>query len=309
MRLAYVVVFMFIGLCVGLILAVFDRLADIHHRKFLLLWSVATLLFMAAGGVIGYLLRKMLTAFRKKEEALVELNNMVHELSRLQSEMAKLERLNLIGHFAAGLAHEVRNPLTTVRGYLQFLSKNKSLQPHFSKFDLMIQELDRTNAIITDFLSFVKKPGEGMKAQNLNDILQHIHPLLEADAFSQNKNFKLNLLTTPNVTINANEVIQMVLNLCRNGLEAMQNHGTLVVRTYQDVNHVVLAVQDEGCGISEELMEKLGTPFFTTKESGTGLGLMTCYRIAARHHAKIGVESGSDGTRFYVHFPIYDSPW
>lgn len=104
--------------------------------------------------------------------------------------------------------------------------------------------------------------------------------------------------------MDANEISQLVLNLCRNGLDAMQVDGTLTIHTYCENEQVVLSVDDEGCGIHSENLDKLGTPFFTTKVNGTGLGLATCYSIAERHHARIDVESDSGGTTFFVRFPI-----
>ena len=93
------------------------------------------------------------------------------------------------------------------------------------------------------------------------------------------------------------------MNLYRNGLEAMSPGKVLTISTYmEDENYVVLAVRDQGEGIKPEILEKLGTPFFTTKDNGTGLGLGVCYAIAARHHAKIEIQTGPEGTTFFVKF-------
>ena len=222
------------------------------------------------------------------------------ELSRVQAEMGQLERLNLVGQMAAGIAHEIRNPMTTVRGYLQLLGAKSEFQTHGSTFELMIEELDRANSIISEFLSIVKNGPTERENQNINSILQHLYPLLEADTLNQNKQIVLEAGDTPDILLNAKEISQVVLNLCRNGLEAMQEGGTLTIRTYIEDGQVVLNVEDEGCGINSESMDKLGTPFFTTKDNGTGLGLSTCYSIADRHSAKIDLKSS---TAFFVRFP------
>ena len=297
-------IFIFLGFIIGLALALLDRWLDAHHRSFIFSWSMVILFFMIAGQVIGNLLVKTLNTLKKKEESISEQKITMLELSRLQSEMARFERLNLVGQLAAGLAHEIRNPLTIVRGYLQFLGTMSELQPHNAKFDLMIQELDRSNVIITEFLSFVKDSSDEMISQNLNDILLHLYPLLEADAFSQNKYLLFQPITVPDIIVNAKAITQLVLNLCRNGFEAMNDQGTLIIQTYLEDDHVVLTVKDEGVGILLEDLKKLGTPFFTTKENGTGLGIVTCYRIAEIHKAKIKVESDSSGTKFFVYFPF-----
>ena len=225
------------------------------------------------------------------------------ELRRMHTEMANLERLNLVGQMSAGIAHEIRNPMTTVRGYLQLLGAKREFQSFGSMFELMIEEIDRANLIITDFLSFAKNSPTDRRSQNINDILRHLYPLLEADTITQNKLIVFEPGETFDILLDANEISQLVLNLCRNGLEAMQVGGTLKIRTYIDNEDVVLSIEDEGCGLSLEDIERLGTPFFTTKENGTGLGLATCYSIADRHNARIDFKSGSGRTTFFVHFP------
>jgi len=232
-----------------------------------------------------------------------KIRNHITEMNQLQAEMARLDRLNLVGQMAAGIAHEIRNPMTTVRGYLQLLGAKSEFQPHASAFELMIQELDRANSIITEFLSIVKNSPPDRQCQNINEILQRLYPLLEADAFTQSKQIAFEAGETPDILLNAKEISQLLLNLCRNGLEAMQVGGTLTIRTYIEDDHVVLCVEDEGGGIPSEYLEKIGTPFFTTKDNGTGLGLATCYSIADRHDATIDLNSGSSGTTFFVRFP------
>ena len=108
----------------------------------------------------------------------------------------------------------------------------------------------------------------------------------------------------PNLELNGNQITQLILNLTRNGLESMQERGCLIVKSYVGDGKVVLAIEDEGCGIPPENLRKVGTPFFTTKDFGTGLGLATCYKIAESHNAKIDIDSSSRGTTFFISFPI-----
>ncbi|MHB1654444.1 MAG: ATP-binding protein [Desulfitobacteriaceae bacterium] len=229
--------------------------------------------------------------------------NGITEMKRIYAEMARLDRLNLVGQMAAGIGHEIRNPMTTVRGYLQLLGNKPEFKSRRSTFETMIEELDRANSIISEFLSLAKNAPTERQCQNINDILRHLYPLLEADTFTQNKQIVFEKEETPDILLNAKEICQLVLNLCRNGLEAMKERGTLAIRIYTEGEQVVLSVQDEGSGIPTEYLDKLGTPFFTTKENGTGLGLATCYDISNRHNARIDVESGSNGTTFFVRFP------
>ncbi len=173
-----------------------------------------------------------------------------------------------------------------------------------STFDLMISELDRANGIITEFLSLAQTKRTELKSQNLNDILNNLYPLLQADTFTQNKQICFIPGEIPYLELNVNEITQLVLNLTRNGLEAMPERGCLNVKSYVEDITVVLEIADEGCGIPPENLRLIGTPFFTTKDSGTGLGLATCYNIAESHNAKIDIDSSSRGTTFFISFPI-----
>ena len=221
-----------------------------------------------------------------------------------EEEMARLDRLNLVGELAASIAHEVRNPMTTVRGFLQILKSRDSLHENTDYFDLMISELDRANGIITEFLSIAKTKTELYTVVRLNNLVTSLYPLILADATNQDKRVVLETKEVISLPMNEREIRQLILNLTRNGLEAMTTGGILKIKTYMEANSIVLAVQDEGSGISQDIMAKLGTPFLTTKEGGTGLGLATCYNIAERHHAKIEVESSSAGTTFFIRFQL-----
>ena len=171
----------------------------------------------------------------------------------------------------------------------------------------MIEELDHANSIITEFLSLAKSNKTDFESLNLNELLQNLYPLIEADAFNQNNALRFIQGDIPQIKLNQKEITQLILNLCRNGLDAMPNGGCLTIETYVKNSVVVLSIQDEGHGIPNHLLSKLGTPFFTTKERGTGLGLAICYKIVESHQGKIDIESSSKGTKFLVSFPIQPS--
>ncbi|MFC5471331.1 response regulator [Cohnella suwonensis] len=219
-----------------------------------------------------------------------------------EKEMARLARLNLIGEMAAGIAHEIRNPMTTIRGFLQMSKKNRNMTIEY--VDIMLEELNRANGIITEFLSLAKNKTTYMKIANLNDILSSMEPLIQAEAMLSGKHLHVHYGPGADLLLDEKEIRQLVLNLAINGLEAMSPGGALTIGTQRAGNDVVLNIEDQGCGIREEYLEKLGTPFFTTKETGTGLGLAVCYSIAARHKAAIEVTSGSAGTAFSIKFRI-----
>ncbi|WP_342513517.1 GAF domain-containing protein [Sporosarcina sp. FSL K6-1522] len=226
------------------------------------------------------------------------------EKKNYEKELTRLSNLNLIGQMAAGISHEIRNPMTTVRGFLQLLKKEDDSETHRGYFTLMIEELDRANSIITEFLSIGNTRTSDVEILNLNTIIQDMMPLIGADARNQSTFIQFEMNDIPELLLNRDEIRQLVINLYRNGLEAMQAGKVLTISTYQEnENEVVLAVRDQGEGIRPEVMEKLGTPFYTTKDNGTGLGLGICYAIAARHHAKVDIRTGTGGTTFFIKFP------
>jgi len=226
----------------------------------------------------------------------------VTEHRKLEKEIAQLDKLNTIVELASVISHEVRQPMTTVRGFLQHLYNKTEDEKFREYFDLMIEEIDRTNSILQGFNSIAQNKECVRTRCNLSAIIKTLSPLLETDAVSQGKTVKFDLKKTPDILANSNEIRQIILNLTRNALEAMSFGGCVTIRTYQKDTKSVLEVQDQGTGIKPEHLEKLGTPFFSTKESGTGLGLYVCYEIAQRHGAKIDCQTGEKGTTFSVEF-------
>jgi len=234
------------------------------------------------------------------EPCLLTVVNDITDRLQFEREMARLDRLNLTGEMAAGIVHEIRNPMTTVRGFLQ-LSKSK---PSAAYTDIMIEELDRAHHIVTEFLAVAGVNPTNRRTKQLNTIIEALYPLIESKAMYANQQVRLELdEACPQLQLDEKEIRQLLLNLALNGLDAMQEEGgQLTIRTYCAEQEVIMEIEDQGCGIKEELIAKLGTPFFSTKANGTGLGLSVCYKIAERHDAVIKVKSSEQGTVFYVHF-------
>ena len=223
-------------------------------------------------------------------------------IRQMQIEMNRLDQLNLVGEMAIGIGHEIRNPMTTVRGYLQILRGKEHYQKEYELIDLMIEELDRANEIITESLSLAKNKMVERKPLNINSILKSVFPLLKTNAIINGKGINLTLEEIPDLLMDEKEIRQLVFNLVNNALESSPADKNVEIRTYMEYDEVVLAVRDQGQGIDQETLKNLGKPFFTTKEYGTGLGLAICYGIATRHNAKIDVDSNSNGTTFLVRF-------
>jgi len=223
----------------------------------------------------------------------------------LEQVAARADRMNLLGEMAANVAHEIRNPLTTVRGYLQMMITKDELSNNYkNRFGLMMEELDRMNAIISEYLLLAKDKRAELKNCSLNGIVDKIFPLIQADAAASNVLVNLDLEEIYTLYLDENEIRQLLLNLVRNGVEAMPTGGELTIGTSLEQDKIVLSIKDQGTGLPTHIQKKLGTPFLTTKDTGIGLGLPICYRIANRHNAVISVKTDDQGTTFFVSFTL-----
>lgn len=232
--------------------------------------------------------------------AIIDVSNQ----KRLEEEIQRLDRLNLIGEMAAGIAHEIRNPMTTVRGYLQ-LYERRSIDPEeVEDIQLMLEELDRANAIITEFLALGKNKNNKLVQKDVNEIIEAIYPLVQAEAALGDKEIILQLgPMLPKVLIDGKEIRQLLLNLVSNALQSM-DEGQVIIRSFIEQEEVVIAITDQGHGIPDEIKNKIGTPFFTTKDSGTGLGMAICYSIVQRHNGKLDFTTSPSGTTFFIRFSL-----
>lgn len=237
-------------------------------------------------------------------ESLLTVSQDITESKKIDAEIKRLDRLNTVGEMAAAIGHEVRNPLTTVRGYLQMFQRKPEIDKYREQFAIMIEELDRANAIITDFLSLAKNRTIELKLHNVNDVISALQPLLQAEALRTGHKLEIDLSFIPNIHMDEKEIRQLLLNLARNGFEAMAPGQALLIETGVTNGSVELKISDSGPGIAPEVLDKLGTPFLTTKVNGTGLGLAVCYRIADRHGAGITVSTSTSGTKFTVSFKL-----
>jgi two-component system, sporulation sensor kinase E len=228
--------------------------------------------------------------------------NDITERKRFDREMARMDRLNLVGEMAATIAHEIRNPMTNILGFTEILKNETEKTPNSIYFDFIIEELHHANSIVEEFLFLARSKPLLLKKQGLNAILNAISPLIQASAIHEKKDVDFELNEVAEIQLDEKEIRQMVLNLVRNGLEAMDDGRKLTIRTFMNQNDVVLTVSDQGKGIPPDVMENIGTPFFTTKEKGTGLGLAVCYSIATKHNADIKIKTGSKGTTFFIIF-------
>lgn len=237
------------------------------------------------------------------QDCILSISNDITRFRQYQNELFRLDSLNLMGQMAGSIAHEIRNPLTSIKGFLQLFRQEYKYREDGESIDLMIDEIDRVNNIISGFLSLAKMSSINLHLSNLNDCIVGILPLINADALTNDVSVNSRFDPIPSSMLDESEIRQLLLNLARNAIQAMPEGGVLSISTFSDEDGVNLVVQDQGKGIPPEIMAKIGTPFFTTKEGGSGLGLNVCYSIAERHNARISIDTSSQGTSFKVTFP------
>ncbi|GAA0373448.1 two-component system sensor histidine kinase NtrB [Paenibacillus motobuensis] len=229
----------------------------------------------------------------------------ITELEALRMELNHVERLGLVGQMAASITHEIRNPMAVVRGFLQLMrEKSPASLEHY--YRIVMEELDRANGIINDFLSLAQNRVVKMELYRLHEIISELTPLLWADANLRGQSIEVRLdENAPLLMLNHKEIKQLILNLGRNAMEAMGEKGKLTLEMRLQPDGVELYVTDTGPGIPPAQKERLFEPFFTTKSKGTGLGLSLCLSIMERHGGRINVESEEGvGTTFIVFFPF-----
>ncbi|MDQ0214642.1 two-component system sporulation sensor kinase A [Oikeobacillus pervagus] len=215
------------------------------------------------------------------------------------------EKLALVGQMAAGIAHEIRNPLTSIKGFIQLLSKEMKEKQEI--FRLLLSELDRINFVVNEFLVVAKPTAVEFKPHDINKILLDVNYLLETQAIMNNIEIQMNTAShLPLVNCGENQLKQVFINLIKNAIEATAFGGKITV-TSGDVNdeEIYIKISDTGCGIPKDRLPNLGQPFHTTKEKGTGLGLMVCYSIIESHQGTMKIESQEGvGTTIIIHLPV-----
>lgn len=218
----------------------------------------------------------------------------------------QMEKLALVGELAAGIAHEIRNPLTSIKGFIQLIGEKKGQDIPAFYYETILEELDRIDQIVGEMVVLAKPVQEAKSEVNLYKVLQDTVNLIDYQASQQE--VKLILKFEPELpTIQgvSDQLKQVFINLLKNAIEAIEKSGTVTIQARRQGDKVVVTVEDTGKGMSKEVIEKLGTPFFSNKDMGTGLGLMITYRIIQNHDGEVSVHSKVGiGTQFRVRFPV-----
>jgi two-component system sporulation sensor kinase B len=220
-------------------------------------------------------------------------------------QIQKAERLRTTGQLAAAVAHEIRNPITVVNGFLQLYKEDsrvpEDVQQHFK---LMLNELNAAEQVIHDFLALAKPREEKLEKVDVQDALHSVIDLLSSYALMNNIDFSISFKEAAYIQCSTIEFKQLLVNILKNAIEAMPHGGTIVISAGRAGSNMAICITDSGVGMTQEEVKLLGTPFYSLKSRGTGLGLMICYNIAKKYHGDITFTSQKGkGTTVSLQFP------
>lgn|GEM_PF-588349 len=232
----------------------------------------------------------------------------ITHLEELAQQVQRADKLAIVGELAAGTAHEIRNPLTTINGFIQLIGKD-SLDGHTQQYiELILKEIDHINEIIKEMILLAKPAYPSKALSSINSIIKDIEILMIPEAILYNVEIKSNLQSgLPYIELDERQIKQVFINLIKNGLQAMPGGGTFHINSAHDANNrrIEVTFTDEGEGIPQDRLAKIFEPFFTTKEEGTGLGLPVSYRIMKNHNGDLHIKSVfGEGTKVTLFFPI-----
>jgi two-component system sporulation sensor kinase B len=224
---------------------------------------------------------------------------------KMQKELQEIEKMIVVSQIAASVSHEIRNPLTTVKGLLQvFRERDLSLEKRQHLTEVALHELDTAINIISDYLTFAKPQSEKVTFLNLSEELQQVISVLTPYANMQQVTLTCVMETKQQILGDSQNFRQCLINLVKNCIEASPN-GRVDISVLTIREHVVIRIKDNGTGMTDEQIHRLGIPYYSTKEKGTGLGMMVAFSIIKVMKGTIEVESEINmGSLFVISFPL-----
>ncbi|QRG67044.1 sensor histidine kinase [Brevibacillus choshinensis] len=230
----------------------------------------------------------------------------ITEQEQVQEYLNQSEKLAMVGQLAAGAAHEIRNPLAVIYGFIQLLQQQLSDQEQQRHYlPLILQEIERVNQIVTELLMLSKPSMPNYRNVRLADVFHSILPLMKAEALLHGIEIIDRCDSDTRIHVDVEQLKQILLNLMKNSVEAMKEGGILTVESRLDEKYVHLHVRDTGEGISPEYLVRIFDPFFSLKEEGTGLGLPISRRMVENHGGDIQVNSKlGEGTEIIISLPL-----
>lgn len=239
-------------------------------------------------------------------EHIVIISRDISERKKAEEILLQSEKLSIAGELAAGVAHEIRNPLTTIKGFLQFYQKENHAMAYG---ELLLRELERIEMITSELLSLAKPQAAQLTVTNLWALIENTVELLSPQALMNNIAFILSDRTEEIVvSCDRNQLKQLFLNIIKNAIESMPDGGEIFIDLRKEAaSECLISVRDQGCGIPQELLPRLGEPFYSLKEKGTGLGLMICHKIIKQHSGSITYHSKeNEGTLVEIRLPAVE---
>lgn len=277
-------------LCVGELVGFYYSAG--YYKLFL--WKLGVVCFLAS--LIIILSRR----FVANHEQVVEYSK---RLEMFNNEMQRSEKMEIISELAASVAHEVRNPLQVTRGFLQLLAEKQQTSDKVY-LSMALEELDRASAIITDFLTFAKPEAGKVTDLNVLDEFIHIEGILIPLANLQGGKISVHIPKNLYVQGNSSKFKQAFINIIKNSIEALNGEGEIMIWGYEENDGIVIHIKDNGEGMDEEVLARLGEPYFSNKTKGTGLGLMVTFRIIEVMDGEICFTSQKGaGTEVVIRFP------
>jgi len=231
----------------------------------------------------------------------------ITERKRTEELMLSSEKLSVAGQLAAGIAHEIRNPLTAIKGFLQLMNAGVAKK---SYIEVIFSEMDRIELIINELLILAKPQPSKREEKPIIPLLNHVIALLDSQANIHNVQLVKEFVEPgPSILCDENQLKQVFINMIKNSIEAMSSGGSVYIRVrQQESGEFTIEVEDQGCGIPPERLSRIGEPFYSTKEKGTGLGLMVSKKILATHGGILHIASEvNKGTKIEVRFPASSS--
>ncbi|KAF0815786.1 Two-component system sensor histidine kinase [Bacillus sp. ZZV12-4809] len=235
----------------------------------------------------------------------LSIRNDITERKKTEEVLHRQDKLAAVGQLAAGVAHEIRNPLTTMRGYAEFLQLDETNEERQEYLRIILDEINRVNDIAEDFMVLAKPKAAELEEKDIIHILKNVISLLEFEARNLSVKIRFEFVQDIiQIECDENRLKQVFHNLIKNGMEAMPEGGELTIRAALIHNEVQIAIQDTGVGIPQEQLKSIGEPFFTTKKNGNGLGLMVSFKIIESHNGKVFIQSElNKGTTFNIVLP------
>ncbi|OBY78179.1 PAS domain-containing sensor histidine kinase [Paenibacillus sp. KS1] len=238
------------------------------------------------------------------EKATIGVYQDITDRSKEEERMLQSEKLSIVGQLAAGIAHEIRNPLTSINGFLKLMRTMKTDKEQY--FDIVESELKSIEVIANELLILAKPNVVNSRRTDLIHLMEQIIAFMSVQSTLKNSNIVTDLSEEALwVDCEPNQIKQVFINLIKNAIEAMSGGGNIYVRAKLEGDYAAISIQDEGCGIPADKVSRLGQPFYTTKDTGTGLGLMVSYNIIDKHGGSIEVDSVIGvGTTFIIRLPL-----